>query len=478
MFRFDKNTSFGLLLIKTFQNMSVIIPNSFSNPIVFVISDNNLPISKIDTKVSIYYADIDQSSPVTLSNLYDKLTNLSGKMHVRGDATAAMPKQQYTIKLDSHPSNGNFLGMKKGGKHWVFNDCGAVDYTLLRNTFAFTQQRSLGQYAPAYKFFELFILPPNSNLKEIITSTTGLASYYHGLYLNFDKIRFQKSRINLPYKKKKKDMTSDYAIIQLNQSSGKYLQLTPNPPLTANVEIYEPKLKDISTNIQTEFNNWFYNNSNTAWAGYFANAYSNYIVPNKPIPTSLFSDIKTVTDYTSFATYFVLNEIAKDPDGYHKSTFMVKNKSVCYAGPLWDKNKSYGNTASCIGYSQGYVKPNGWLFSITGQSPVWWIVLLKDPVFCKEIWKVWNSVVFNIIISGTNLPDWISTFIDTSVSYIKNTGALARDSQKWPNAYNSSTANYDSQVTNFKNYLSQRLAWINDNLSDELKAQSGFVPST
>lgn len=204
---------------------------------------------------------------------------------------------------------------------------------------------------------------------------------------------------------------------------------------------------------------------------------------NKSIPSSLFSDIKAVTDYTSFATYFVLNEIAKDPDGYHKSTFMIKNKSICYAGPLWDKNKSYGNTASCSGYPQGYVKPNGWLFSVAGQSPVWWTVLLKDPEFCKEIWKIWSTVVFNITITGSNLPDWITNFITNTVSYIKNTGALARDSQKWLNAFNSSggefsETKYDDQVTDFKNYLGQRIAWINDNLSNELKSQSGFVPNS
>ena len=454
--------------------MSVTIPTSFSNPVVFVISKKSLPITTTDTKVSIYYADIDETSPVSLANLYSKLTPLKGKMHVRGDATAAMPKQQYAVKLKKKPSSGNFLNMEKGGKHWVFNDCGAVDYTLLRNTFAFSQQRAMGQYAPAYKFFELFILPSGSDLKKITASASDLATYYHGLYLNFDKIRFQKSRIDLPYNKK--DISSNYALLQLNQSSSKYFQFSPNPPLTANVEVYEPKLKDISSAIQTEFNDWFYNNSNTSWAGYFADAYSNYIVQNKPIPSNLFSNIQNLTDYTSFATYFILNEVAKDPDGYHKSTFMIKSQAVCYAGPLWDKNKSYGNTASCSGYTQDYVSPKGWLFSISGQAPVWWIVLLKDPDFCKMVWYIW-SVMINI---NTNAP--IDTFIDNEVTYIKNTGALARDSQKWPNAFNSSKGNfsqtkYDAQVTDLKNYLSERMTWIGSNLATELKAQSGFVPN-
>jgi hypothetical protein len=464
--------------------MSVTIPTSFNNPVVFVISDSSLPITTTDTKVSIYYADIDKNSPVKLIDLYNKLTNVSGKMHVRGDATAAMPKQQYAVKLKDKPSPENFIGMDSGGKHWVFNDCGAVDYTLLRNTFAFNQQSAMGQYAPAYKFFELFILPPGSDLKTIIASATDLATYYHGLYLNFDKIRFQGSRIDLPYKKKKKDMTSDYAIVQLNQSSDKYLSL-PKPPVTGNVEIYEPKLKDISSTIQTEFSNWLYNGPNPGWATPFANIFSNYIVTNKisEIPTDAFDTIRKTTDYTSFAIYFLLNEIAKDPDGYHKSTFMVKNKTITQAGPLWDKNKSYGNVASCSQYSQGYTKSEGWLYivdaqggqSITqsGQSPVWWRVLLLDPQFAAKVWEQWGKM------KTLHTANPINSFIDTEVSYIKTTGALARDSDKWSNAFNSSKSvysetKYDAQITDLKNYLSKRITWINDNLPAKL-AQSGFI---
>lgn len=456
--------------------MKVSIPSSFSNPIVLIIPKDESAITTEDAKVSIYYIDIDEKKPVKIENLKTSLIKVKGKMHVRGDATAQMPKQQYAVKLSKKLKNGNFLGMEKGGKHWVFNDCGAVDYTLLRNTFAFKQQQLMGQYAPAFKFFELFILPKGTKLSSTTINAALLETSYHGLYLNFEKIRFQKSRINLPYKKDKK-ITSDYGIIQLNQNSPKYLQLTPNPPLTGNVEVYEPKVKDMTSVLQEDYKNWFYKPiTEEGWARPFANAFSNYLTLKKPIsiPKSLFTTIQKTTDYTSFAIYFLLNEIAKDPDGYHKSTFMVKNKTVCQAGPLWDKNKSYGNVASCSGYSQDYVSPKGWLYSIEGQSPVWWIVLLKDPDFCEIVWKQWMVIVKLIVINPITIKNWILEFIDDSVTYIKNTGALGRDSERWPNAFNDSNSNYDAQVTDFKNYLNERFAWINENLSSELKKQSGY----
>ena len=82
-----------------------------------------------------------------------------------------------------------------------------------------------------------------------------------------------------------------------------------------------------------------------------------------------FNKLKETTDIQSFVEYFLLNELVKDPDGYHKSTFMYKTADTCsspsfvpgdtcsdadivpgkvFAGPLWDKNKSYGNYGGSV----------------------------------------------------------------------------------------------------------------------------------
>ncbi len=160
----------------------------------------------------------------------------------------------------------------------------------------------------------------------------------HGIYLNLDKIRFQSSRINLPYDKN--SLNSDYAIIQLNQLEPKYFAF-PNITLTANVQIYEPELSAIKASsapqtLEDAFTNW-YNGSGTNWGGAFAAIYNTYNTQPTSVPDTAWQTVRPYTDYQSFAVYFLLNEIAKDEDGYHKSTFMVKNQQVCNAGPLKEK---------------------------------------------------------------------------------------------------------------------------------------------
>lgn len=451
----------------------------FYNPLVIVIPDDALPIKPNTTpprlishkkiKAKFYFADIDQSKPVDLKDLGSQLIELKGDMHVRGDATADMNKQQFSVKLKHEPSAGNFLGMPGKGKHWVFNDCDAVDFTMLRNVLAFSMQKELGMYAPAFKFFELYLCENTasiSNLADIISNN------YYGVYLNFDKIRFQKDRLDYPYDKD--NITTDYAIIQANQSSSKYLCFENRPPLTGNVEVYEPELDKLDSAQQSDFNTWYYDGGINGWAGNFANAFNNYANLNKPIPSSLFTSIKSTTDYDSFAKYFLLNEIAKDPDGYHKSTFMIKDKSVVYAGPLWDKNKSYGNIAT-RGASDPYVNPEGWLFSMTGQVPVWWYILPKDTEFCKKVWSVWNAN--NGYAKAFNYQ-WADTLITNNVTYLTGTNMRQREAARWPvGSFNTNSSQYDKQISQLKDtYLKVRLSWIDNNLKAMLKEQSGFVP--
>ncbi|KGI77083.1 CotH kinase family protein [Oleiagrimonas soli] len=438
--------------------------DQFSSPVVLVAPQASASASAAHQHPTydIYYADIAPGTTVQTADLAAQLTHVQGSMHVRGEATKSLAKKQYGVSLDTDPSPEHFLGMANGGKHWVFNDCGAVDFTLLRNVLAFSMQRSLGHYAPQHKFFELFIC--EAGFEPSTIDAAVLQAAYQGVYLNFDKIRFQPDRIEAPYDAK--HPTVDYAIVQANQGNPEYLALEPRPPLTGNVEIYEPKLSDMSADLQAAFSAWYIDSTLTqGWAGQFAALYSDYVAQQKPIPAASFAPLQTTTDYPSFAAYFVLNEIAKDPDGYHKSTFMVKRKGSCYAGPLWDKNKSYGNVASCSQYPQGYVKPDGWLFSIAGQAPCWWHVMIRDPAFQDEVRACWRALVAMLAINPKQ-GDWIDALIDDNVAYLQSTGALARNAARWPAQHTGGS--YASQVAELKSYLAQRIAWIDANLETML----------
>ncbi len=266
--------------------------------------------------------------------------------------------------------------------------------------------------------------------------------------------------------------------------------------LTAGVQVYEPKLsffeeicktfnvpcasgkgkcksdstaciKD-STLIMNTINNWYYTTSGTSkdnWAGQMNSFYINYILNTTDTSgrSAALKSIRSITDYTSFATYFVLNEISKDPDGYHKSTFMVKQKNICFAGPLWDKNKSYGNLANNPSPTFFYNLTKGWLYYDStntinqAQSPVWWHVLLADSMFCNQVWNIWKAA--HKTKGGVLRYEQYDAMIQAQLNFINKpydiakvkTSALIRNNACWPNGYNQTMKLYNGQVEDLKN---------------------------
>lgn len=472
---------------------------SYNNPTIVVLPPG-ASLSSEDQDVRIYYVNTDDDVAFPLNtptgNFSAKATQLGAEMHKRGHSTLSAAKAQYAVHLDDKPADGShFLNMKHGGKHWVFNDPGAVaDYTLVRNVMAFHTQRDMNQWAPRTKFFELFVaqdssLPldpsnPDAYYNAVLAKVEAdPQTYYDGVYINMEKIRKESHRIDIPeYTPTTPDVGA--AIIQLNPGSSKYDVLNQfNPlPLTADVQIYEPKAKYFTAN-PTQLGPlqlWYNDQTNKSGWGY-----NMFLIFTNTGTSTTWDDIRSSTDYPSFATYFLMNELAKDPDGYHKSTFMYKtadkpasgqNPAVpgkMHGGPLWDKNKSYGNVI--LQYSQDYSSPDGWLYSISGQAPLWWGVLLQDQEFCKEVWTQWTQ---NSATGGVLTDTVINAYIAKKVTDLDTSGALTRNNARWQNSYNMTMADYNAQVSDLTTYITSRLTWMGSNLQTLLNTTSGFTPAS
>lgn len=482
---------------------SVPMPRSFSNPVVIAIPDTVVNWdSKTgfgDVNITFYVVENNTGKSISIvdpsgKNLTPNHTKITGKMHVRGDATIKQPKKQFAVTLDKEPNDKHFLGMPNNGRHWVFNDCGTFDVTLMRNVITFDAQTKMGQYAPHYKWFELFLCQPTSS---ITAMDNILDSNYYGLYLNFDKITFEKDRVADPSKKQLKN--GDYALIQVNQlEPTKYDELSWKNAPAAPAEVYEPKRGDLKkkkyANAFQTIDDWY-----TNWAAPSDTIFTNYInAATKRADTlglhKLLMKVRNSTDYQSFATYFLINELSKDQDGYHKSTFMIKKDNTCFAGPLWDKNKSYGNTwiapptldTTTQKMDSLYnIKPEGWLFQDynsenedANQSPQWWSAFLLDSVYCDTVWQQWKRYK-NSVLNAT----YLSSLIDTQIAYISTAdtlsnggtnSALTRNNLCWQNGGNTTIEEYDAQVEQLNKYLKARLAWMDANLKS-LFAASGYV---
>jgi len=161
-------------------------PSSYSNSVVIVIPAAPGEIGKDSVDVTIWYVTNSTGKSVSIVDSKGKLTSsavcVEASMHVRGMATAQLPKKQYSVKLKHEPTSGNFLDMPGSGKHWVFNDCGAMDFTLVRNPLTFHAQQQFGQYAPAFEYFEMFLLCDSTATVQDMQNI--LDSYYHAWHLS------------------------------------------------------------------------------------------------------------------------------------------------------------------------------------------------------------------------------------------------------------------------------------------------------
>ena len=490
---------------------------SYNNPLV-VITPPNTSIKADDVKVGLFYVNTADNAVFSLNspagNFASNAIQVGADIHQRGQSTFDAPKPQYSIHLDDDPpGDAHFLDMKHGGKHWVFNDCGFFDHSLVRNAMAFHLQRKMGQWAPRSKFFELFIASdPNGtydadspdtyyqDVLKLVEADPG--TYYQGIYLNLEKIRKESHRIDIPEYDSSTPAVGPI-IMQVNwpnsRDPDKYEKMNAynNLALTSNVYLYQPKSKyftDDSNANQAQLEpiqHWYNVNGTSGWGGNFNTAYGD-ISGSRTIPDSLWTAIHDTTDYASFATYFLLNELARDPDGYHKSTFMYKTADTpasgttaavlgkCFGGPLWDKNKSFGNPYNQ--YAQDYKSPEGWLFTMlaNGQSPCWWHVMIKDPVFCKEVWTQWTTYTQE---GGPLNATYINAYVngdDGLVNDLEATGAIARDLARYPlpNLPNGSSTTYGDQVDALTTYVTARLKWMGDNLADLLQTQSGYTATS
>ena len=53
-------------------------------------------------------------------------------------------------------------------------------------------------------------------------------------------------------------------------------------------------------------------------------------------------DLKGVMDSTSFANYFLMQEVFKNLDGFRRSAYFFYKKGLIHMGPVWDFNISMG----------------------------------------------------------------------------------------------------------------------------------------
>jgi len=331
-----------------------------------------------------------------------------------------------------------------------------TDKTFFRDVLAYWLAVKTGHYASRFKFCELV-----------------LNGEYMGVYILLEKIKRDKNRVNISSigvtDNAGDSLTGGYLLkIDKEDGSGNDGWRSPYPPyLDAYQKIYwqyhYPKPEDI-TQQQKDYIQKYID-------GFETRVYN-------PDYTDTLTGYPSLIDVPSFVDYFLLNELSKNIDAYRLSAFLHKDKDSknpkLKMGPVWDYNIAWGNAnyydASLVyGWHLSYLSSNtNFLQTDQFQVPFWWKKISGDPDFQKKCATRWFQLRQNEF-SLTN----IYRFID-SLKTLTNE-AQPRNFERWPilnkwvwpNYFVGQT--YDEELTYFKNWIKDRIAWMDAELRTIIK---------
>ena len=414
-------------------------------PLVVIQTENGSPIinePRVDADMKIIFHESEENKLDGIPNIYDGKINIE----IRGQTSQwIFDKKSY--RLETQDENGNnrnveLLGMPSEND-WILQGPYS-DKTLIRNLLIYELSRKIGKYAIRTRLCELFI-----------------NEEYIGVYVLMENIKRDKNRLDIS--KMDDDiegnaLTGGYIFRmdkhgpdEPNLWTSNYLSLTDQE---LEYQVVYPKTDDLQPQ-QMEYLVETVNKFEESVLG------DNYQDPNH--------GYRKFIDENSFIDFFILNELARNPDAYRISTYYHKDRDdkngKIIAGPIWDFNLGFGNVNFCAGSShQGWIRNyHNYCPDDPWQVPIWWDRLFSDPKFSQKTidrWKTLRSDVF----STSN----IYSIIDSLTNLIGDaqqrnfTRWPVLGTRVWPNDFVGQT--YESEISYLKNWLSDRLKWIDDNI--------------
>ena len=427
------------------------VPDWFADP--DAVFESNLPIIVIETangqsvpdepKIDAHMGIVDNESGI--NGFPGTFNGYDGKIGIelRGQTSKGFPKKGYGLetRLESGENNNvSLLGMPPEND-WILHGPYS-DKSLIRNVLAYHFAREMGQYAPRTRLCELF-----------------LNNAYSGVYVLVEKIKRDTFRVDVgkltPDEISDRGLTGGY-IFKIDKGSEPYWT---SPYLSINDNdinfLYHYPDHDLMPVVQRDYIKDFVTDFEDALAG---PQYLDPVLGYKPY-----------IDMKSFVDFYLANEIAKNVDSYRISTYLHKDKdkkdavSPIKAGPIWDFNLGFGNA----NYFEGSVI-SGWQSENPADdrsTPFWWARFKEDPEYymlLENSWKTYRGT----ILSDTRVVsviDSLSTLLADAQQRNFAAYAILNDTI-WPNNYVGGT--YENEIIYLKNWISDRMAWIDSQLGE------------
>lgn len=402
--------------------------------------------SRIDALMEMKY-----NGPGQLNYMSDPSNEYIGNISIgiRGASSSTYPQKPYKLETRTPAGENNnvaLLGMP-AENDWVMLS-NYNDRSLLRNSLASHLARQMGEYAPRSRLCELLI-----------------NGQYRGIYLFGEKIKRDSERVAIaqlnPIEIAGDDVTGGYILEQNLRGWNDSFQSNFSPIGHPDKDVhflYNTPDPDAIVPAQRTYIASFIDSLETALYG------QNFTDP--------IEGYRKYLDVPSFITYFLVNELARNNDGFKKSVYFHKDKNSnggkLKAGPVWDFDWAFKNIVECDIVNG--VGGAGWSHRINdcptdNNSTGWMIRLLQDSSFVNELRCTYD--------------DHRNTILSTEAlfTYIDSVGALvqdvqARHFQKWPilgvsgpapERYGIATT-YAAELDTLKAWIDQRLNWLDQNI--------------
>ncbi len=432
----------SLKIIFIFLLSCLFLPEAFSQ----TFTSSNLPLVVIDTNGQTISDDpkitanmgIIWNGPGKRNTLNDPKNNFNGKVgiEIRGSSSQYFfPKKSYgfeTKSIDLLDIDVSLLGMPEEND-WILY-APYTDKTMIRDVLTFTLDASLGHWSPRCRYVELFL---NGN--------------YEGVYVLMEKIKRNKNRVDIAKlttaDNSGEALTGGY-IIKIDKTTGGGGEgWTSNYSNIVGRTFYQydyPKSKEITTVQKSYIQTYIRLMENALYQEVFK-------VPG---------NYHEYLNDSSFIDFMIINELAKNVDGYRLSSYLYKGKNDrINCGPIWDFNLTYGNADYHNGWSTTGFQYQANLGSDYWQNPFWWNKLLRDPSYVTKLKKRWAWI------RKHELSDQRIAFVIDSLTNVISE-AQVRNYQRWPilgikvwpNYYVGSS--YVSEINWMKNWITSRLAFL------------------
>lgn len=392
-------------------------------------------------------------------NIYDGGIGIE----IRGSYSASLPQKPYAIETRDAQQNEldvSLFGWPEESDYVLLANYN--DKVFMRNVLAFYLSNEMGHYASRTRFCEVVV-----------------NGQYNGIYVFGEKIKRDKGRVNIakldPDEISGEPLTGGY-IFKCDYWTTSDSWQSPyhpidHPDFNVRFVYYVPKPEDIVAQQKSYIKD-------------YVSAYEKALYSDKFDDPDL--GYRPYVNTNSFIDYFIVNELARNNDGFKKSYYFFKDRDGIdkriNSGPVWDFDWAWKNIDECPIFAA--TDGSGWAYKVNdcwpdNNSPGWQVRLLQDTAYANETRCRWDYLRQDVLNT-----DSLHAWIDNNVALLQD--AQARHYLRWPIlGLNVGTpvigpipTTWEGEIADFKHWIDLRLAWLDANIPGNCWTTSVSAPTT